>query len=147
MDMVRKVALAGGKLGQAACCLSCCLAAARTSAEVDKGRPPEWGRETKQRSRVNEKTDMEKEREGVKKNKTKGSKGKGRWKEKWERWAKSRKKPSYVGSESREELLRHMETDCLEQGKGRIFATAGVKYIVLFEAHLFKIWLWNNMAL
>lgn len=44
-----------------------------------------------------------------------------------------------MGSESREELLRHMETDCLEQGKGRIFATAGVKYIVLFEAHLFKI--------
>jgi len=41
MDMVREAALPGGELGQPDGCLSCGLAAASTSTEVDEGRPLE----------------------------------------------------------------------------------------------------------
>lgn len=45
---------------------------------------------------------------------------------------------SYVESESKEGLLKHTETDCLEQGEGRIFVIAGVTRIVLFETQPFQ---------
>jgi len=45
-----------------------------------------------------------------------------------------KKELSYVGSESKDGLLQHMETDSLEQEEGKIFVTAGVKCVVLFQA-------------
>lgn len=58
-----------------------------------------------------------------------------------------KKEQSYIGSKSKEEFLQHMETDCLEQGEGRIFVTAEAKCTVQSEASLCKIELRNTVAL
>lgn len=45
---------------------------------------------------------------------------------------------SYVESECKEGLLQHAERDGLKQDGEKIFVTAGVKCIVLFEAQPFQ---------